>query len=116
MLLAQFALVCAAPLAACIVTPATTHAAERDDVDCCPAGSHPPGQCPLHRGGASSNECRLTCANQGRTAFIPGVAGVLPPAIGNSPVVVSEPTVVPPQPARTSASLPPISPPPKPLA
>jgi hypothetical protein len=115
MLLAQFTLVCAAPLAACTMSSAAA-SSERSEVDCCPAGSHPPGQCPLHKREAPAVGCRLTCATQGSTPFIPGFVGVLAPAGVQAPVVVSEPADLPPSPARLSTSLPPISPPPKRLA
>ena len=37
--------ICAFALHAVVIAPVTTSAEE----DCCPAGSHAPGQCPLHR-------------------------------------------------------------------
>jgi hypothetical protein len=62
--------------------------------DCCPAGSHPPGECPLrHRrasaGHGSARDCRLACAQAGDRALLL-VAGVLPVAL---PPIVPSPRV-----------------------
>jgi hypothetical protein len=113
MVLAQFAAVCAAPLAACTVK---SIAASGESVDCCPAGSHPPGQCPFHKRGAPSDGCRVMCATQQSTPFIRGLAGVLPPSVVTAPVIRSEPAGHSCQPARIFRSLPPLSPPPKTFA
>jgi hypothetical protein len=83
----QAALLFAAPLSACCRpdgartrTPAV-RAAERamDSEDCCPPGSHPPGQCPRHRSArtaARSTECRMTC-DAAPSSFFIGTIGVL---------------------------------------
>lgn len=77
MVLAQLAAVCAIPLVACAASPS----AHREQVECCPAGSHPPGECPLHKQSSHSNQCRMTCARQGVTPFVPGVVAVPLPFI-----------------------------------
>jgi hypothetical protein len=47
--------------------------------ECCPTGSHPPGQCPMHR--SSRSTCRMSCAAH-RDAALPVLqAAVLPAAI-----------------------------------
>jgi len=85
--LLQLTLLFAAPLSACCATPAAKshHTAVRsaDVEDCCPPGSHPPGQCPLHRSArantrTSPGECRIRCSAPQAAAFIAGVVGVLP--------------------------------------
>lgn len=110
MVVAQLTAVCAVPLAASAISPAAAH---RHSVECCPAGSHPPGQCPLHAKESHSNECRMTCAKQAATPFVPGVAGVLPPsiAIGTAIDVVASMIAV--DGIRISRSRLPSSPPPK---
>ncbi len=37
------------------------HAAKIAAEDCCPAGSHPPGECPLHRAPKRAGDCALSC-------------------------------------------------------
>ena len=76
LMLAQLAAVCAVPLVACAASPSV----HRAQVECCPAGTHPPGECPLHKQDAHSTQCRMTCARQGATPFVPGVAAVLLPS------------------------------------
>jgi len=98
------------------MTPLAANASERDGVDCCPAGSHPPGQCPLHKREAPAGGCRLTCATERSTPFVSGFVGVLPPDAVYAPAAISEPATLPASPARIFSSLPPISPPPKRLA
>ena len=113
MVVAQVFAVCAVPLAACALSPSAVH---HERVECCPAGSHPPGQCPLHKTPSHSNECRMTCARQGATPFVPGVVGVLLPSIamanpagGTLPVPALDSVPC----SRSSI---PSSPPPKPIA
>jgi len=65
----QCALLFAAPMAACCLQGGARAASvAREDVDCCPPGAHPPGECPLHRGArsegrgaASRSVCRMMC-------------------------------------------------------
>jgi len=110
MVLAQFLAVCAVPLGACALSPAAAH---RASVECCPAGSHPPGQCPLHRNDSHSNQCRMTCARQSATPFLPGMVGVMPPSIAVATAAdVATPVVVL-DPIHVSSTLTPSSPPPK---
>ena len=86
----QFALLFAAPVSACCnagAFRAAPHARTvENEVECCPPGSHPPGQCPLHRR-ASSNAarhaessraaCRMTCAAPHGPQFLLGFIGVI---------------------------------------
>jgi hypothetical protein len=51
---------------------ATMMVASSDD-DCCPAGSHPPGMCPLHQR-ESTAQCRFSCAAGGQTLLLLTVA------------------------------------------
>jgi hypothetical protein len=90
--LLQCALLFASPAAACCAAGAdrlrAAAAAPADEIECCPPGSHPPGQCPLHRTGAkgkaaSRSECRLRCDARHAADFVLGVSGILPrPAAG----------------------------------
>ena len=55
----QLALLFSVPVSACCVSTAAAvaHAPSSTDKDCCPAGSHAPGQCPLHKDkGKTSNQ------------------------------------------------------------
>jgi hypothetical protein len=86
----QFAMLAAAPVAACCA-PAGQPAAVAQE-DCCPPGSHVPGQCPLHKTAPRASDCRLTCARAGVDVFVPGVFGVLPsPAATAAPARASVP-------------------------
>jgi hypothetical protein len=114
MVLAQAAGALAAPLAACAMASSTAH---REAVECCPPGSHPPGQCPLHRKSPSqSDECRISCAMQGTTIFIPGCAGVLPPSFATVPTLVADSTITAPESIPAFRTRTPVSPPPKSFA
>jgi hypothetical protein len=79
--LIQCVMLFATPLASCCgrsePLKAQTNGA---DVECCPPGSHPPGQCPLHKqktSQRSSSDCRIRCDAQDAPALLVGVAGVL---------------------------------------
>jgi hypothetical protein len=108
----QFTLLFAAPLSACCEQPAAAErAAARvaaDEIECCPPGTHPPGQCPRHRkagsagaaksadrrlaatrgdwrddeaasrGGTSESRCRVMCDAPHGAEFVLGVVGLLP--------------------------------------
>jgi hypothetical protein len=89
----QLALLFAGPVAACCDPAIAAHRAQRqadaDAPDCCPPGSHPPGECPLHRGskpearGASaSTRCRMTCDRSSGPQLVVGAIGVLPAPAG----------------------------------
>ena len=109
--LVQLTAVLAVPLVACT---AMTPAAHHDSVECCPAGSHPPGECPLHRQEAThSGACRLTCAKQGTTPFVPGIAGVLPPSFEMTTVLAAGPRLAIADASGIFRSITPASPPPK---
>jgi len=78
------ALVFAGPLASCC--PSRAAAAAAADDECCPAGSHPPGQCPRHAGSNASSRaersgktsCRLQCDAPHGAQFLLGAVGLLP--------------------------------------
>jgi hypothetical protein len=85
----QLALLFSVPVSACCVSTAAAaaHAASSADKDCCPAGSHPPGQCPLHKDKrqkspeqqtSRSAECRMMCDAPHGPQFLLGAIGVLP--------------------------------------
>jgi hypothetical protein len=112
-LMAQLTAVCGVPLAACAASPAAAH---HESVDCCPPGSHAPGQCPLHKRESASDHCRMTCARQGVTPFVPGIVGVLPVAMSVAPIVASGTALFAANPVRISLTLPPAAPPPKAFA
>ena len=86
----QFALLFAAPVSACCNAAAFGAKAEatrvENDVECCPPGSHPPGQCPLHKNknGTSSGAgapravaCRMMCDAPHGPQFLLGVVGAI---------------------------------------
>ena len=87
MVVCHAALVFAAPLSSCCPsrTSATVTASESDgEKDCCPAGSHAPGQCPLHARSKSASKiaCRLQCDAPHGAQFLLGAVGTLPaPAV-----------------------------------
>ena len=114
----QFALLFAAPVAACCREDVAARAAAsrvEAEKDCCPPGSHPPGQCPLHRRASrqSESECRIRCNAPHGTGFVIGIAGLLPPpAVARLEMRFSslDVTVVP---VFVSRFVPPVAPPPK---
>jgi hypothetical protein len=86
----QFTLLFAAPVSACCENGAprvTAAASASNEIECCPPGSHPPGQCPLHKNkdknGASSSSssramaCRMMCDSPHGPKFLLGLAGVI---------------------------------------
>jgi hypothetical protein len=85
----QFALLFAAPVSACCNAGAFRAAHVRtveNEVECCPPGSHPPGQCPLHRRAVSNAArhaessraaCRMTCDAPHGPQFLLGFVGVI---------------------------------------
>jgi hypothetical protein len=82
----QFALLFAAPVSACCRSGSLDHEAitsDRAEVECCPPGSHPPGQCPLHKNkGAraadrSAGVCRMMCDAPHGPQFVLGMIGVI---------------------------------------
>ena len=85
--LLQCALLFAAPLSACCGKgDVRSHAAEANagdatQIECCPAGAHPPGQCPLHKKERSS-DCAFRCGQAHAPDFVLGAVGILaaPPA------------------------------------
>ncbi len=92
-MLVQGVLVFAAPLSAC--RAANAAAAAHDD-ECCPAGSHPPGQCPRHAGRQSTPvACRMLCDAPHGFQFLTVVAGILPAdaAIAAAPIEARPPAI-----------------------
>jgi hypothetical protein len=84
----QFALLFAAPVSACCQSGAlrlrTAAASVDQDIECCPPGSHPPGQCPRHKnkdGGSKSADravtCRMMCDAPHGPTFVLGFIGVV---------------------------------------
>jgi len=80
LVLCQIAFVFAAPLSSCC--PARDRAGVRaaeTEKDCCPAGAHAPGQCPLHgKSKAPKVDCRMRCDAPHGAQFLIGVAALLP--------------------------------------
>ena len=78
----QFALLFAVPVSACCVRAHGDHpaATATKEVECCPPGSHPPGQCPLHKVANSGNgaSCRMTCDAPHGPQFLLGSIGIVP--------------------------------------
>lgn len=80
LIVCQNALVFAAPLTSCCPPRA---AAVEDAKDCCPAGAHAPGQCPLHGRAktvktAPDAPCRMQCDAPHGVQFLLAVAAPLP--------------------------------------
>jgi hypothetical protein len=82
----QLALLFAAPVSACCRSGSLDHKAitsDRAEVECCPPGSHPPGQCPLHKGKVARaadrtvGACRMMCDAPHGPEFVLGMIGVI---------------------------------------
>jgi hypothetical protein len=82
--LLQCALLFAAPVSACCGTAAArAHATQAEDspsIECCPAGAHAPGQCPLHKKERSS-DCAVRCGQTHAPDFVLGAVGILTPPV-----------------------------------
>ena len=92
MLVSHSALLLLSPVSSCC--PSRQAAAERAEAgkDCCPAGSHAPGQCPLHgrAKGATKSPCRMQCSAPHGVQFLAGASGTLPaPAASLEPPAMS---------------------------
>ena len=85
----QLAVLFAAPVSACCMASSARHhapaAAVAEKADCCPPGSHAPGQCPLHktndRGSRvedRGSNCRILCDAPHGPQFLLGAIGILP--------------------------------------
>ena len=88
LLVCQTASVFAAPLSSCCpARHAASAPAAEAETECCPAGSHPPGQCPRHKSSttpskpAKKMDCRIQCDAPHGVQFLIGVAGLLPPPV-----------------------------------
>jgi hypothetical protein len=91
LIVCQTAAVFAAPLWSCC---ASRHAASAEaEHDCCPAGSHPPGQCPRHAA-ERSRDCRLQCDAPHGVQFLIAVVGVLPAPAASAAALVPVQLVV----------------------
>ena len=92
----QLALLFTSPISACC-TRNGWHVPVRvaaDEVECCPAGAHPAGECPLHRpsdrasasraassrgdSAPAGSTCRMMCDAPHGPQFLLGTIGVLP--------------------------------------
>ena len=75
----QTAVAFAAPFAICCPSRA---ASVQDDDDCCPAGSHPPGECPRHAESNSARKasCRLQCDAPHAGGYVIVAIGTMPAA------------------------------------
>ena len=97
----QLALLFAVPVSACCsrkpIAQVKTTVEAAKDADCCPAGSHPPGECPLHRNDKSAGQqtsaagqCRMACDTP-QTPQIVFAIGVLPAPAVSGLIFVSSP-------------------------
>ena len=88
----QCALVFLAPVSACCEFRLKAETTGSEQGDCCPPGSHPPGQCPLHKVSKSeSNDCRMRCATPQALQFLAGAIGVMPAPVTTSIVFAESP-------------------------
>jgi len=117
LLVCHAALVFVAPLSSCCpsrhaaVGAATTEA----EKDCCPAGAHAPGKCPLHGRSKAATKiaCRMQCDAPHGVQFLLGAAGLLPAPAGSlEPPIVSHRVVFAADDPETRPSVP-ESPPPR---
>jgi hypothetical protein len=79
----QLAVLFAAPVSACCKPFRPSADAARmenaDAPDCCPPGSHAPGQCPLHRSKPQpKSHCRMMCDAPHGPQFLLGSVGLVP--------------------------------------
>jgi hypothetical protein len=87
----QLALLFSVPVSACCLpkAAAVAHANSATAHECCPAGSHAPGECPLHKGKTggtdrkspdrqTSGACRMMCDAPHGPQFLLGAIGILP--------------------------------------
>src|SRR4051812_15419199 len=115
----QAALALAAPLSACCVSRsggAAAHAVQgNDETECCPAGAHPPGECPRHArcGAASKLSCRMQCDAPHGLQFLAGAVGMIPPPASSAIAIVAERFAAPAAPVTILQSVDPDSPPPR---
>src|SRR3954465_3617407 len=111
--LLQCVLLFAAPVSACCGSGNVRQKADaaRDAHECCPAGAHAPGQCPLHKTSHSA-DCAFRCDASHAPDFVLGAMGVLtrPAAVPADRAVTTPPLSPPPAPP---APPPPRSPPPR---
>jgi len=80
----QCGLLFTAPVTACCARKAEAA------VDCCPAGSHAPGECPLHKA-ARSADCAFRCNASHAPDFVLGSIGILTVPVQQFPVPVASP-------------------------
>jgi hypothetical protein len=108
----QAAVACAAPLATCC--PSRAASVQADD-ECCPAGAHPPGECPRHAASkrTRSASCGLQCDAPHSGAYLFVSIGILPPAAVALPPVLDPQRLTPASAVPVFRSLIPDSPPPR---
>src|SRR4051794_15650027 len=115
--LLQCVLLFAAPMSACCGSGNVRQKADtaRDAHECCPAGAHAPGQCPLHKTSHSA-DCAFRCDASHAPDFVLGAIGVLtrPAATLPAPAAVT-PRTMSRTPALLARTILPDAPPPKSL-
>ena len=115
--LLQCVLLFAAPMSACCGSGNVRQKADtaRDAHECCPAGAHAPGQCPLHKTSHSA-ACAFRCDASHAPDFVLGAIGVLtrPAATLAAPAAVT-PRTISRTPALLARTILPDAPPPKAL-
>lgn len=87
LIVCQSGLAFAAPLSSCCPSRHATAETDKGDADkdCCPAGSHAPGQCPLHARSKAATKvsCRMQCDAPHGVQFLLGAAGLLPAPVAS---------------------------------
>jgi hypothetical protein len=110
----QAAIVFAAPLSSCC--PSKPHAVTvQEEKECCPAGSHAPGQCPRHGRSASrpDTSCRMLCDAPHGAQFVLGAVALLPAPAAAIPAPLSSSSIVLASLAHDTRPFVPESPPPR---
>src|SRR5689334_2326558 len=113
LLFCQSVAVFAAPLSSCCASAHATAIAAGDDEDCCPAGSHAPGQCPRHAAAATTRSCRVQCDAPHGVQFLIAALGVLPAPVASTFVLTAGSVVFNAQPATVVRASVPHAPPPR---
>jgi hypothetical protein len=92
----QSALVFAAPLSSCCPSRHGAAQVAETGKDCCPAGSHPPGQCPLHARTKAETKvsCRMQCDAPHGVEFLLGAAVPLPAPVASLAAPIASHAVV----------------------
>ena len=119
-MLLQLGLLGVGPLVACCGPDSAAAVAgdQSSKVECCPPGSHPPGQCPLHREARDKSrpaaaECRIRCDAPSGPGIVLGATGMMPPPPIASVSTISQALSPAPAPLPTNRPALPDAPPPK---